>query len=387
MSYVPAHPFYLDGQKGMCRYCDRPQSDHQPGDGVANRAALHQVLERRLRDLDLNCADDVLAEFALLEAEIEALKCRVHEQGEAAQRATAGEAFNRAQAERAADKLRAALLATRGQWIHSVNAPQCIEALSEWKGSEGARRNESDLKVTREEELFAIWKRAKTATGTLLDELAAKVREKRRRSPLESDDSLRVRIQAAVSIILGVRGSILERTASAAEALRSVGAGPAVDRSVESAPQPIGRNKPFGVEWPRVPMINDIVPIHGKRYVIAQTMEESARAPGTWLRIVFDCDRLPETEPPAAVDCASPQHATESGKFRHALEAVGVPREPLEVYSSNSTLRVGLKGRYREVVWASVLRDGVPTIVGHNTLAALVAAFNAMLAEHIGRDR
>ncbi len=160
------------------------------------------------------------------------------EQSEAAQRATAREAFNRAQAERAADKLHAALMATRAQWIHSVNAPECLEALSEWKGSECAQSNESD-------------------TG--------------------------------------------------------------------------------------------------------------------------DCSRLSVfTETTQFVPLYVPQEVLQ--EYHQALAKFSTPLVPLQVYDSNSTVRVGLKGRYMEVVWAAPLSDGVSTIAGRQALEAMVAAFNAMLA-------
>lgn len=76
-------------------------------------------------------------------------------------------------------------------------------------------------------------------------------------------------------------------------------------------------------------------------------------------------------------------HETKSSldeEFIDALDRAGV-REPLEVYDSNSYRRVGLKGQYRELVYAEAQRsDGHLSIHGTPLLRAMVAAFNAMLA-------
>lgn len=67
-------------------------------------------------------------------------------------------------------------------------------------------------------------------------------------------------------------------------------------------------------------------------------------------------------------------------EFFDALDRAGV-REPLEVYDSNSYRRVGIKGQYRELVYAVQQRsDGHLDIHGTPLLRAMVAAFNAMLA-------
>lgn len=66
--------------------------------------------------------------------------------------------------------------------------------------------------------------------------------------------------------------------------------------------------------------------------------------------------------------------------YDEAMQAAGVPHEPLEVYTSNSWRRVGLAGgKYKQVMIPTVMRDGQPDIVGTDVLVALVAAFNAML--------
>lgn len=65
--------------------------------------------------------------------------------------------------------------------------------------------------------------------------------------------------------------------------------------------------------------------------------------------------------------------------YARAMQAAGVPHEPLQVYDSNSYRRVGLASQYREVMAPMVARDGQPDIRGADVLVAMVAAFNAML--------
>jgi hypothetical protein len=68
-------------------------------------------------------------------------------------------------------------------------------------------------------------------------------------------------------------------------------------------------------------------------------------------------------------------------QFDILLDNTLVPNEPLEVYSSNSFRRVGLKSQYREVLYATRDRsDGHPNFSNYALLDALVCAFNAMLA-------
>jgi hypothetical protein len=68
-------------------------------------------------------------------------------------------------------------------------------------------------------------------------------------------------------------------------------------------------------------------------------------------------------------------------EFDRLLDNTLVPNEPLEVYSSNSYRRVGLKSTYREVLYATKDRsDGHPNFSNYAVLDALVCAFNAMLA-------
>ena len=68
-------------------------------------------------------------------------------------------------------------------------------------------------------------------------------------------------------------------------------------------------------------------------------------------------------------------------EFEKALQKLDFEPQPLKVYTSNSTIRVGLKSRYQEVVvWGIPSSpDGIGTIVGRRTLEAMVTAFNAML--------
>lgn len=74
---------------------------------------------------------------------------------------------------------------------------------------------------------------------------------------------------------------------------------------------------------------------------------------------------------------ASPSPALRA--YDEAMQAAGVPREPLDVYTSNSWRRVGLARTYSAVMAPTVARDGQPDIQGTAVLYALVAAFNAML--------
>jgi len=67
-------------------------------------------------------------------------------------------------------------------------------------------------------------------------------------------------------------------------------------------------------------------------------------------------------------------------QFEQMLEDTLVPNEPLEVYTSNSYRRVGLKSMYREVMGPVNDRDGHPNISNYAVLDTLVCAFNAMLA-------
>jgi hypothetical protein len=68
-------------------------------------------------------------------------------------------------------------------------------------------------------------------------------------------------------------------------------------------------------------------------------------------------------------------------EFESLLDDTLVPNEPLEVYSSNSFRRVGLKSQYKEVLYATRDRsDGHPNFSNYALLDALVCAFNAMLA-------
>lgn len=62
-----------------------------------------------------------------------------------------------------------------------------------------------------------------------------------------------------------------------------------------------------------------------------------------------------------------------------AMQAFGVPHEPLSVYTSNSFRRVGLASQYKEVMGPTICSsDGHPDLYGLQVLAAMVAAFNAM---------
>lgn len=69
----------------------------------------------------------------------------------------------------------------------------------------------------------------------------------------------------------------------------------------------------------------------------------------------------------------------EDAAWDEALMAAGVPHEPLQVYTSNSWRRVGLVRQYKTVLEPVTQRDGHPDLCGLDTLAAMVAAFNAML--------
>lgn len=66
-------------------------------------------------------------------------------------------------------------------------------------------------------------------------------------------------------------------------------------------------------------------------------------------------------------------------EFEMAMRRAGI-REPLEVYTSNSYRRVGLKSEYKVVLSAIRHNDGQTDISNTTLLEALVAAFNAMLA-------
>lgn len=65
--------------------------------------------------------------------------------------------------------------------------------------------------------------------------------------------------------------------------------------------------------------------------------------------------------------------------YEAAMQAAGVPKELLEVYTSNSWHRVGLARTYKPVVTPTAHVDGQLDIDGSDVLVALVAAFNAML--------
>jgi len=94
-----------------------------------------------------------------------------------------------------------------------------------------------------------------------------------------------------------------------------------------------------------------------------------------------------EVHPSELLDLAE-RLADETGtgldaEFHAALDACGI-KEPLEVYTSNSYRRVGIKGQYRELIYAyNQKSDGHPDIHGTKLLEAMVAAFNAMLAHRL----
>jgi hypothetical protein len=69
--------------------------------------------------------------------------------------------------------------------------------------------------------------------------------------------------------------------------------------------------------------------------------------------------------------------------YDEAMQAHGVPHEPLAVYTSNSWVRVGLARKYREVMTP----DNRPDIRSASLLEALVAAFNTMLTIRPTRER
>jgi hypothetical protein len=66
-------------------------------------------------------------------------------------------------------------------------------------------------------------------------------------------------------------------------------------------------------------------------------------------------------------------------EFEMAARRAGI-REPLEVYTSNSYRRVGLKSEYKVVLSAIRHTDGQTDISNTPLLEAMVAGFNAMLA-------
>ena len=151
------HPFYADGSAPLCRWCSQPQSAHPPGE-IATRSGFHLRLLRRLLSLDLNIADDVVQELMAQDREIASLQAQARE-------------------------LRA-------------EHTECAKT-----------------QVSREDELFAIWSRSKTATGTTLDALAARLKMMRNQTPHEpyampeSDDELRTRIRDTIIVALWRRGS------------------------------------------------------------------------------------------------------------------------------------------------------------------------------------
>ena len=156
------HPFYTDGSAALlCRWCSKPQSAHPPGE-IATRSGFHLRLLRRLLSLDVNIADDVVQELIAQDREIASLQAQ----------------------------LLRAQFAKRAP--HS-DAPSCT------------------TQVPRESELFALFSRAKSATGAALDELAARLRLQRALAPPESDGELRTRLQYAISLALEVRLRILDR--------------------------------------------------------------------------------------------------------------------------------------------------------------------------------
>lgn len=181
--------------------------------------------------------------------------------------------------------------------------------------------------VSREEELFAIWHRAKTATGLDLERLAVKVHLLRVLCPAEPDESLRKRIQCAVSLALGVRPSILERGEGEAQRLRA-----------------------------------------------ALTATR-----GQWIHSVNAAQCFEALGEQASADTHAEDLEFDKA-LEDALEDFDFAPEPLEVYHSNSWRRVGLKRRYQEVMIPCKQRDGHPDISRPKVLRALVAAFNAMLA-------
>lgn len=65
-------------------------------------------------------------------------------------------------------------------------------------------------------------------------------------------------------------------------------------------------------------------------------------------------------------------------EYVKAMQAPGVPGEPLQVYTSNSFRRIGLAREYRVICRAHKHNDGTLDITGTTTLEALVAAFNAI---------
>jgi hypothetical protein len=96
--------------------------------------------------------------------------------------------------------------------------------------------------------------------------------------------------------------------------------------------------------------------------------------------LVYEMERNDRLEQRAHETECDEAHAL-AMEFDALLDNTLVPNEPLEVYSSNSFRRVGLKSRYHEVLCATRDRsDGHPNFSNYALLEALVRAFNAMLA-------
>ncbi len=117
------------------------------------------------------------------------------------------------------------------------------------------------------------------------------------------------------------------------------------------------------------------------------------------LRAAIDAARGVRSSPDAAPSAAAPLTAEPSregseqatvgaarspirgnavAEYRAAM-STAVPKEPLQVYDSNSWRRVGLQSRYKPVMVPTRAADGHPDISGEPILRALVASFNAML--------
>lgn len=118
--------------------------------------------------------------------------------------------------------------------------------------------------------------------------------------------------------------------------------------------------------------------LHEIRDLPVDDFAVAGRVASITAQISEEFDRLRAADEPNGDDDTLILDAT----FEEMLDNTLVPQEPLEVYSSNSYRRVGLKSRYHEVMSPTKDRDGHPNISNYAVLDALVAAFNAMLARH-----
>jgi hypothetical protein len=128
---------------------------------------------------------------------------------------------------------------------------------------------------------------------------------------------------------------------------------------------------------------SDSLPMQRLR-MIADAAKDGASL--TWIRAVAEEGLRGESLAELSQKTSGAESSALDSSFEIARRRSGVD-EPLEVYTSNSYRRVGTKGEYHVLLYATRQRDGTLDISNYTLLEALVAAFNAMLIkDSAGRE-